>query len=361
MRQLLLLMLLAAMSPTALAGGPARDWRWSLEPGAAHAYTYRGTTDVTVKAPMGIGGDVSDTIIVETDFSLRPVRKLTDGRVEVEIPITRLAVANGPGAAVKQVDLPTELATMRAIMTPKGQFQFVERVMIESGSSGQVGVARVSQRGGVTTSQVSASAGGVEVSARATFDPATGRLTVAGGARESSAKPSEPAPATHQVDVLPAALLALLELPEHPVYPGAQHAWALLGGSAKVLGGPGRPCGPTWCGNLWLTAEVDASSLLPDISALGMPGLDEVGSMLSQLEGQMDMSGMFGMPKPAPAKRPVKAAKPTMRSTTEVGIVFDPDAGRLVQVQGTSGATVVMAGMDVRDVTRFTLDLVGAK
>jgi hypothetical protein len=369
------------------AAGPAEAsvWRWRLDPERTYAFEYRSQSDITVTLPMGMG-QIRDRVGIDTDFSLRVRRILPDGRFDLEIPITRMVITSESGERMTLEDFPPQVRTLRAYMTPQGRFQFYERVVVEVRDEGVYGLASVRQRGQITEGQVTAGAGDTEISATATIDPATGRVSVSAQVRERQPRTrqeEQERPVQH-VDVLPADILALLELPEGAVSPGQRFEVGMPVGKLLIQAQEPRGCGERRCGVLDVRMDVDSAPMTRQVQAAAaedsaagddpfgddpfgddpfadgpgaMPGMGGMG-MPGMGAGGMGMPGMAGG---SPEAAMAAAATPTMRFDIEVTALFDPDAGRMFSVSGRGGSDTDAGGMRMRETTEFRLTFAGVR
>lgn len=372
-----LLPILGSMLLPALAlGSPAdADWVWKLQEGKVYDFEYRSTTDLTMKMSMGMVGDIKDRVGIDTDFSLQVQRIMPDGRFDLEIPVRRLVIESASGHRTTLSDLPAEVRTMRAYMTPKGQFQFYERIVVEVQENGAYGIARHRTRGSTEQAELTVGSGDVEVSARATVDPKTGRVSLRHEVRERApqTRQVEQEREVQHVDVLPADLLTLLALPEGPVTPGSSMTVTLPMdmGSLKIDGLDPQPCGKGRCGQLRMAVVADskpmtdqAAQMDPDAGGFGggpaggtgmggMPGLDD------------DMGGMGGMPDLGAMMGggggASLSAMPTMKVDVDVIALFDPSAGLMHSVKGRGGSSTASAGMTMNETTTFGLSFAGVR
>ena len=371
----LLVALSLSIATAATAADGADLWRWKLRPGQTHAFVYRASTDLTTKLSLGMTGEIRDRISLEVGFDLRVDRALPDGNFEVTIPVTKLVVTSASGASTTLAELPPSVRTLRARMTPRGQFTFTERVVVEVVEGSVLAVARVTEGAdGAVTSEAGASAGGVTVSARATVDPRTGRVTLQGGATEqapATRKVEEERPVQH-VDVLPVAILELLELPEGAVVPGQSLRIASPVGTIAVDAGPPKPCGAATCGALRMvlaadTAPMTRAAIAPAATPAPAAPADEgdFGSMFAEMDAMMAeasaMTGPGGDLAPSPDEAAMIAATPTMKVDFDVTALFDRAAGRLASVEGRGGSSTSTFGMSMTETTTFALTWTGVR
>lgn len=339
---------------TAAAPAEAAPWRWNLEPKQSYGFEYRSTSDLTMTLPMGLG-EVRDKVAVDTDFDLEVLRVLPDGRYDVEIPIRKLVITSKAGERTTLDDLPADVRTMRALMTPQGRFQFTQKVVVEVLEGGVYGLATLRRDGDVAKSEVTAGNDELELSAKASIDPKTGRVTVAASVKERKPAQQEEEQPAQQTDVLPADILALLELPDGDVTPGDRFDLTTPLGSLAIRAVEPRPCGEARCGVLTVKMDADsapATRMVQDAAAadgmdMGMPG------------------GMPGMPAELGALMGgdigAMAATPTMRVDVDVTALFDAAAGRMHTVEGRAGSTTDAGGVKVQESTRFTLTHTGVR
>ncbi|TVQ90139.1 MAG: hypothetical protein EA397_14430 [Deltaproteobacteria bacterium] len=368
----------ALLFPLVATASPAeQDWIWKLEPSKSYDFEYRSTTDMTMKMSMGMAGDITDRVGIDTDFSLKVNRVMPDGRFDLEIPITRLVIASASGHKTTLDELPPEVRTLRAYMTPKGRFHFYERVMVEVQENGSYGIARLK---GDTDAELTVGSGGVEVTARATIDPKTGRATLHHEVRERKSQTrtvEEERPVQH-VDVLPADLLALLELPEGPVTPGSNLTVTLPMdmGALRVDGLEPAACGQGRCGQLRMRVGVDsepmgqAAQMDPGAPGFGggpaggtgmggIPSPDDEPDMLGAID---PMAGPGGMPDLGSMMGGAGAsAGPAMKVDVDAKALFDPRAGLMHAIQGRAGTSTSATGVTMTESTTFTLTFTGVR
>lgn len=352
------------------SGGSGELWRWNLEVGESYQLHYEGTTDVEMsfggemgsmmQGMMGGSGleDLSDQIRMRTELELQVERILPDGRYDLRIPINRMVIESASGDSMTLTDLPEDVRVLRAYMTPRGTVEFYERVMVEVRDDGAYGIARMSEDG--TSSEIQLGGGGMEMTARAEVDPKTGRVTLSQEVREQQ-------PRTRQVeeerpvqylDVLPADVLTLLELPEGPVAAGDSLQVESIAGIMKMDAGEPVQCSHSRCGELRIRLDVDSGSMNQAVAQAHQQeddGFDDMGmdddfGDMDEMHADMHMPGMGGGGDEA-----AMAMQPTMKADVDATILFDVAAGRLFNIEGTSGSVSGSAGVEIREATEFTL------
>ena len=356
-------------------------WRWKLQSGESYALQYTSTTDLkmTIGGAMGgmmegmMGsagiqgvGEVRDRIEMETSLELRVLDVLPDGRFHLEIPVTSMTISSASGERITINELPSEVRVLRAYMTPRGNVEFYERVMVEVTDKGPRGIAVFSQSNGAVTGSVSASADGMEISASATIDPRTGRVTMTSQVRERERRTrqvEEEHPVQH-IDVLPAEVLTLLELPEGPVAPGDRFSLEMPVGTVTMTAGDPVQCSYATCGHLRVQMDVDTSPMNEEIATAhrheeqhpaggDFDDFDDFDDFNDDFGS--DMPAGFGMPTGEPTGGELAAMSPTMKSTTDVVVLFDIAAGQLFNIEGTISSTSGASGMKFEDQTTFML------
>ena len=91
--------LLVALSLSAHAG----TWRYSLKPGTVSKFHYRGVDDVAVSMPMMPA--VSQHLVVETDYAVKVLKALPDGRADVEVKLEKVVLTDGAGTDIQMHEI----------------------------------------------------------------------------------------------------------------------------------------------------------------------------------------------------------------------------------------------------------------
>ncbi len=371
--------LLLVASAAAAQPAEATTWRWDLQEGQAYAYAYRATTDIAMT--MGGAGEMTDRVGIETDLELRVRRVLPDGRFDLEIPIRRLVIESASGHQIQLSDLPPQVRTLRAWMTPQGQFEFYERVVVEVQEGGAYGIATLKPRGQGADLQATVGTGDMEMTASASVDPSTGQVRLTHEVRETQ-RPgqAEEERDVQHIDVLPVEILSLLELPDGPVNPGDRVQLDLPIGQLQVEAGPAQPCGPANCGTLRVRMDGDSEAMTGQVRAAaatdddplapsdmdaGMMDLSGMGMDLSGLAAEMeaDLGALMGsaMGGPGGPGGLPAAMVPDLHFEIDANSLFDAMAGRMYSVEGRSGVTTEMAGFRLDERTEFRLTYAGTR
>lgn len=348
----------AAVEVEATYGEEERElWRWHLDEGETYGLQYTGVTDMTMS--MGgmmeqmMGGmmaedEVEDRVIIETDLDLEVERVLSDGRYDLRIPVRHLVIESATGERITLEELPEDVRVLRARMTPRGTLEFYERVMVEVHEEGTYAVVRMSGRADESSasSEVSLGVDGMELTARAEVDAETGRVELVHevrGQEQPTRQVEEERPVEH-VDVLPADVLTLLELPEEPIAPGDSLRIDTPMTDLEADVGPHEECEPNICGNLRIRASIDGQPTPQAMSGMpGMEGADE--EMFAEMHEEMAMMGM-GEGRDAMA---------TMEAEVDATILFDLDLGQLYYIEGISDSSTNVAGLEMETATDFDL------
>lgn len=351
----------------------AAPWRYDFAPGKTYGYRFTSDSRHTVKA-MGMPG-FDGRVEIETDYVLKVQRRLPDGRADVVIDVDRLAIHDhASGQRTTLADLPAGASRLRAYVTPRGRFQFYERVVVQVRDGAYaLGVIKTSPT--KASSEMTAQHGDEEVTVVAEIDMKTGRAT--GGIRKRKIAPSsrsqeEEAPAQN-LDVLPVQVLALMELPKGAVSPG--HKETLKGPSLDVVAealAP-APCGGATCGRLKIRTltRVDTGPAIdaatgPDRRATGsdeveategMPGMRGIPE-IPGMPGTTGMPGMEGLPGGAPPE--MGLARGALDVTFTALLRFNPEAGNLHDLEGKVEQKSRMAGMTIEERATFKLAAVSS-
>lgn len=362
LRRALVVLCLTAVPLTASAG----TWRYSLKPGTTAKFHYSGTDDVSMQLPMM--GPVTQHLVVDTDYTLKVVKALPDGRADVELTLEKVSLTDGAGKATTLGKLPKDMQVLRAFMTPRGHFEFYKKVVVEVADDGHYALGFIDAKKG--SASASAAVGGEEVTATAAIDPKTGKVSAAITRKAV-------APTTHteertepaQVDVLPAQVLSLMELPEGPVVEGQPFRVDLPSMKFEGQGLPGEACGKATCSKLSMKSLVDGSpqAMTKTAGAVGAPAEEQaamdqemkhadqemaagMADMQAQMGGMMGMGAMPGMGGAATG-----GGLPTMTQALDATMLFDEKAGRLQQVAGTVSMNTSMSGVKMTTQSAFTL------
>ncbi len=363
------LVLFALLPAAAFAG----TWRYALTPGSVSKFHYSGTDDVTVQMPMM--GPMTQHLVVDTDYSVKVVKALPDGRADVELTLEKVVLKDSTGAATTLGKLPKDMQVMRAYLSPRGHFEFYKKVIVQVADDGHYALGSVTA--GPTGGSASATVDGETVTATAAIDPKTGRVSAS--ITRKAAPP--PQPSTHEeerrepttIDVLPAQVLSLMELPEGPVTPGEAFRIDLPSIRFEGKGLPGEPCKKATCSMLSMKSVVDGSNeaTVKTAKAMGAPKAETaemeqemdhadqemaqgMADMQGQMGGMMGMGGMGAMMGGGP-----KAARgggmPKMMVALDATMAFDERAGALHRVAGNVESTMDAMGLKTVSKSVFTL------
>lgn len=344
----------------------AAPWRYDFAPGKTYAYRFTSDSRHTVTA-MGRPG-VDGRVEIETDYSLAVKRRLPDGRADVVIDVDRLTIHDhASGQRTTLEDLPPGASRMRAYVTPRGRFQFYERVVVQVVEGAySLGIIRTSPAG--ASAEMTAQHGDEEVTVVAEIDMKTGR--VSGGIRKKKVAPAtrsqEEERPVETLDVLPVQVLALMELPEDAVSPGRKET--LKGPSLDVVAEALAPvpCGGASCGRLKIQTltRVDTGPAI-DAATRGGPDptdeadTDEMPGMrgIPEMPGMPGMSGMPGMEGGLPGGAPpeMALAKGALDVSFTALLRFNPEAGNLHDLDGIVEQKSGMAGMKIEERATFKL------
>ena len=319
-------------------------WRWNLEVGESYRLSFESTTDLKISMGGemgdmmgmmgGMGGmpgmgemglETTDRIIMETDLTLHVRERLPDGRYDLEIPVDRMVI-EGSGGRITVQDLPDEVRVLRATMTPRGEFFFYERVMVEVKEDGVYGIARFSENpDGTITLGADLGVPGASASSRATINPRTGEVTLTQEVREEQRRTrqvEEEQPVQH-IDLLPADVLSMLELPEEPVAAGDRITTSFDAGTINLTAAAPEQCDDSTCGNLRVQMDIDTAN--------------------------------FQREAMAQAHAEVPGGVPTMKTNIDAHMLFDVPNGRLFRIAGTANSETDASGMSIEENTTFTL------
>ncbi len=346
-------------------------WRWDLAEGESYGLHYDATTDISISfggamaEMMGqmVGDEISDQITTETELELQVEQILPDGRYDLRIPVRQLVIESATGDRITLADLPDEVRVLRAYMTPRGTVEFYERVMVEVRDEGAYGIVRMSQDGSTTSGEATLGAGDMEVTARAEVDPDTGTVSLSQEVREREPRTrevEEERPVQH-IDVLPADILSLLELPEGPIASGDRVELATPIGTMNMDVGDDEQCSHNRCGKLRLRMDVDSAPTAESSAETAEAGEGAVHGdmdmgMDMDMDMDMDMGGGMAMPgMPAGDGDGPMAGPPAMRADVDATILFEVDNGRLFNIDGRSASVSGGGGMEIEESTKFTL------
>lgn len=364
---------LAVLALAAIAFVPAAahagTWRYRFQPGKTYRYHYEGHSNLSMK--MMMVGPQKQTLDVVTDFAVQVKRRMPDGRFDVVVKLERVELTGRGGRTIRLSNLPAEVRTMRAHVTDRGRFEFYRRVVVQVRDDGTYAMGVIDPKHG--TASATAAAGGEEVTATASIDPKTGRVSATISRRKARAhthaetkeKPVQ------NVDVLPVRVLALMALPEGPVTPGSSFD---LGTPAftvhETAGAPSR-CGRHRCGVLTVAAKMNASqkTMNRTAGAMGAPAGDQAEMAADQKQANADMAaGMAdmqrqmggmgmggGMPGAGGAAPGASPAQPEMKMSIDAKMRFDERKGNLFDVEGTISQSTRMTGVSLDGHTHFRL------
>jgi hypothetical protein len=324
----------------------AAPWRYSLTPGQTRPFHYHGVDDVSAQLPMV--GAVTQHLVVDTDFTLKVLSRLPDGRADVEVRLGKVTLT-GAGGPTTIAAVPAELKVLRAYLSARGQFEFYRRVVVEVMDDGAYAFGRIDSHG----ASASAQANGERITATAAIDPKTGRVS-------ATISTQAAAPTTHleerreptTVELLPAQVLSLLELPEGPVTEGEGFSMKLPSMSVEGRGLPGAACGKARCGRLAMKASMDGSqgALVQTAGAMGADDEAQGAMQDGMAQANAQLGQAMGLPGGAPAPAP------GMQLTLDVELTFDPAAGALFRVGGTVDQVTSMGPVQVTSKSVFSLD-----
>ena len=313
-----------------------------------------------------MGGAIRDRITVDTDMDLRVRRVMPDGRYDLEIPVRRMIIDSNSGQRITLDDLPTEVGVLRAYLSPLGKVEFYERVVVEVRDNGVYGLLQMSGdgQGGTSTATFNDGEVEIEVTTSATIDPATGQVRLSGGVRERAVQPRtrqvEEERQVQHVDVLPADILSLLELPDGVVSPGFKSDIDSPIGVFSVDAGEPRRCGNGGCGvlNFTVDGEVEMDAFMGGgnpAMAMGME-MPDLGGMGMDMDMGMDMGGLFGGGG-AEGGAAAGSNSMSLKFTADITMLFDVDAGRTYEIGGTFGSKTSIMGLKTDEKTEFTLSI----
>lgn len=394
MRRLLALAALALFAFPQLA--QAGTWRYRFEPGKQYRYRATSTSKMSVQVPMM--GAIEDRIDLDTTYRLTVDRRLPDGRYDLRIDVERLVLSPASGQPITLADIPAAFRTVRAYLTPRGRFQFYERVVVQveqtEGGGSHYALGVIKADGKVAAGAVTASDGEEEVTAYASIDPKTGKVSA--GITRKKAAPAKKRTRTverteerpvQNLDLLPVDVLALMELPAGPVAPGMKATVSTPMLDLVTTAEAPAPCGEATCGRLRIVsrADVDADSTRKTAaSAQAMGGMPAMGGDDMDMDMDMDMDtgddgaeagaggmGMGGMPGMGGGMPGMGGGMPgmggddpgagmaatgtAMKLDVDATLYFDEAAGNLDHLEGTTRSKVDHMGMKMSDDTRFTL------
>ncbi|TXD34031.1 hypothetical protein FRC98_19415 [Lujinxingia vulgaris] len=352
----------------AQARGQAERWEWELEAGEELELQYNATSDIEMKvggqmgAMMGQmmgGGDSSlfkDRVEMSTAIRMEVVGMAPDGRYELAFHVDAMEMRGQWGGATSLDDLPAEVRTLRAYMDRSGRLEFFERVVVEITEEGPTAVLRYEVGDDGISMNSSASANGVEVSASASIDPKTGRVSLQGGTRQVAptrrTRTEEQERPVQHLDVLPVQVLSLLELPQGAVAAGDVFETEFPAGTVKATAGPKQQCEMSSCGTLRIELDVDSQQMTDNTIATARAyeesdddGFgDDFGDDDDFFDDEFDQDMAM-----------VGAASPTMKSEVDATTVFNVEEGRIYMVEGTFGNVAGSQGVEIRESTSFTL------
>lgn len=363
-------------------GGPSQIWEWQLEVGEELFLTYESTTDISMKiggemgAMMGqmMGGNLasealSDRIEMETAIVMKVVGFARDGRYDLEFHVQEMVI-KGEHGRITLDELPEEVRVLRAWMNRRGTVEFYERVLVEITEEGPTAVLSTSVSADGNSVSSSASADGVEITASISIDPRTGAVTTQAGIRETQTQREqrtrtveEERPVQH-LDVLPAEILSLLELPEGPVAQGDRFEAQFPGAVMKATAGAQQECEMSVCGTLRIQVEADSAQMTEGMgmseemaSSFGGGGhdfddhdMDDFGHDFEDEEAfHRDAHQGGGMDAMA------SAAMPSMKTTSDATMLFNIEAGRIYMIEGTSTSQSGAQGVEIEEKTTFRL------
>ncbi len=318
-------------------------WRWNLEVGKSYRLSFESATDIklSIGGEMGemmggmggmgmpgmaeMGLEETDRITIQTDLTLHVREELADGRYDLEIPVDRMVLEGAAGRTTVD-SLPDEVRVLRATMTPRGEFQFYERVLVEvSDAESGYAIARFSDEDGNITLGADLGVDGASASSRATINTRTGEVTLTQEVRqeERRTRQVEEERPVQYVDLLPADVLSLLELPEGPVAPGDSITTRFDAGTIQLDAGEPQQCDRSTCGNLRIRADIDSANFQRDAMAQ--------------------------------AHAEVPGGMPTMKTTMDAVMLFDVPAGRVFHITGNSSSDTDGSGVSIEESTEFTL------
>jgi hypothetical protein len=339
-----------ALLPGTAHAGP---WRYAFKPGSTQSFHYSGTDDVNVQLPM-VGG-INQHLVVDTDFTMKVLKRLPDGRADVEVRLDKVVIT-GDGAPTTLGKLPGDMQVLRAYVTPRGHFEFYRRVVVEVLDDG--GYALGSLTASPTGASGSATVNGEQVTATASIDPKTGRVSAS-----ITHRPAPP-PSSHQevrreptqVDVLPARVLSLMELPEGPVSDGDAFSMDLPSMKVEGRGLPVEPCGKASCGKLTMRGVMDGSmgAAVQTAGAMGMPADDQADMQQQMAEANAQMGGAMGMAG-MPGMGGAGGGAPQLSTSFDVELLFNEAAGALSRVTGSVDQVTSMGPMKVVAKSVFSL------
>ena len=353
--------------------GQAERWEWELEAGEELELQYNATSDIEMKvggqmgAMMGqmMGGVDSslfkDRVEMSTTIRMEVVGMAADGRYELAFHVDAMEMRGQWGGATSLDDLPAEVRTLRAYMDRSGRLEFFERVVVEITEEGPTAVLRYEVGENGISMSSSASANGVEVSASASIDPRTGRVSLQGGTRQVAptrrTRTEEQERPVQHLDVLPVQVLSLLELPQGTVAAGDVFETDFPAGTVKTTAGPKQQCEMSSCGTLRIELAVDSQQMTDTTIATARAyeesdedpfGDDDFGDDFGGDDDFFDDEFDQDMAM-------VGAASPTMKSEVDATTVFNVEEGRIYMVEGTFGNVAGSQGVEIREVTEFTL------
>ncbi|TXD42642.1 hypothetical protein FRC96_02955 [Lujinxingia vulgaris] len=308
------------------------------------------------------GGDSSlfkDRVEMSTTIRMEVVGMAPDGRYELAFHVDAMEMRGQWGGATSLDDLPAEVRTLRAYMDRSGRLEFFERVVVEITEEGPTAVLRYEVGENGISMSSSASAGGEEVSASASIDPRTGRVSLQGGTRQVAptrrTRTEEQERPVQHLDVLPVQVLSLLELPQGAVAAGDVFETDFPAGTVKTTAGPKQQCEMSSCGTLRIKLAVDSQQMIDGTVATGR-ALDESDDGFGDDFGD-DFGGDddFFDDEFDQDMAMVGAASPTMKSEVDATTVFNVEEGRIYMVEGTFGNVAGSQGVEIREVTEFTL------
>lgn len=352
--------------------GQAERWEWELEAGEELELQYNATSDIEMKvggqmgAMMGqmMGGSDSslfkDRVEMSTTIRMEVMGMAPDGRYELAFHVDAMEMRGQWGGATSLDDLPAEVRTLRAYMDRSGRLEFFERVVVEITEEGPTAVLRYEVGENGISMNSSASANGVEVSASASIDPRTGRVSLQGGTRQVAptrrTRTEEQERPVQHLDVLPVQVLSLLELPQGAVAAGDVFETDFPAGTVKTTAGPKQQCEMSSCGTLRVELEVDSQQMTDstiatarayeesDDDGFGDDFGDDFGGDDDFFDDEFDQDMAM-----------VGAASPTMKSEVDATTVFNVEEGRIYMVEGTFGNVAGSQGVEMRESTEFTL------
>jgi hypothetical protein len=223
----------------------------------------------------------------------------------------------------------------------------------------------------------SATMDGETVTATAAIDPKTGRVSAS--ITKKAAPPREPTTHAEErrepttIDVIPAQVLSLMELPEGPVTPGEAFRIDLPSIKFEGKGLPPSACGKATCAQLSMKSLVDGSSeaTVKTAGAVGAPKAEQaemenqmqeadtqmaagMADMQGQMGGMMGMGNMGGMMGGA-APGTKGGGMPKMNVALDATMSFDEAKGALYRVAGTVESTMDAMGMKTQSKSVFAL------